>query len=110
MAEGAHQPCLLGHVEKVRRSEKSAVGVPPPDEGFQSGHPLGRHVDDRLVEDHELALGGAPAKVGLQLEPAVDRDLHARLEHFEPVPSGPLGRVHGRVGVAQQLLGRVVAI
>ena len=62
-------------------------------------------VEGRLVDEEELVALEALAQVHLELQLALDRVLHARLEHDVAVLALPLGLVHRDVGVAQQLLG-----
>ena len=63
----------------------------------------------RLVVDGELAALDRPGELGLQLELADDRGVHVGREDRGAALAGLLGRVHGDVGVPQQLGGVVLA-
>ena len=62
-------------------------------------------LDDRLVEDRELAAADAPFQLGREGVAGDDRRVHRRLEDRDAALAGCLGGVHRDVGVAQQLVG-----
>ena len=49
-------------------SPVSSAGVRPPQERLEPGDPAGTELDDRLVQDDELAVGHRVLEVGLELE------------------------------------------
>ena len=94
------EPVRLHEAPRVGCSQRTRASVPT----MRSVCDL----DDRLVVDDELvALDGAAQLVG-ELEPLVDGRLHRGLEDLQAVLAVRLGRVHGDVGVAQQLLAERV--
>jgi hypothetical protein len=60
------------------------------------------------VQDQLVAVGGV-AQLGLQLQPLEHVLVHVGAEQPVAVLASGLGRVHGHVGVAEQLLGLVDA-
>jgi hypothetical protein len=60
-------------------------------------------VDDRLVVDHQLAALDGSLQGGRDVVAVADRPQHRALEHLVGALAAALGRVHGDVGVAQEL-------
>ena len=98
---------LLGDVDEVARRHAAALGVVPAHERLGGGHVAGGELDDRLQLDDQLAALGRALEVLLEAVAAQDGGVHRRLEDLVALLAGVLGRVHGDVGVAQQLLGAV---
>ena len=96
---------LLGDVDEVAGRHAPALGVVPAHERLGGGHVAGGQLDDRLQLDDELAALGRALEVLLEAVAAQDGGVHRRLEDLVALLAGVLGRVHGDVGVAQQLLG-----
>ena len=66
-------------------------------------------VDDRLVEDLELAAASRPSRRSDGGLEAVDGlCVHVGPVHLEASLAVALGQVHGQVGVAQQFVGRLL--
>ena len=61
--------------------------------------------DHRLVAQPQLFALDRAAQVGVELELGLGVRVHGGVEHGVPGAAQILGAVHGRVGVAQQLLG-----
>ena len=98
---------LLGDVDEVARRHAAALGVVPAHERLGGGHVARGELDDRLQLDDQLAALGRALEVLLEAVAAQDGGVHRRLEDLVALLAGVLGRVHGDVGVAQQLLGAV---
>ena len=72
----------------------------------ETGRPGGQ-VDDRLVEDLELAALQRPAQLGLGPHAGHGAGAHRLVEQLVAPAAARLGAVHRRVGVAEQRRGRV---
>ncbi len=107
-ADRHDHPGLLGETDEVGRREESPGGMSPAHEGLEPGDPSAREPDDRLVVDPELLAMDGPAQVALEVQAPQRRRVHVLLEELVEPLAGGLGRVHGGVGVAQQLVGAVV--
>ena len=79
--------------------------VLPAHERLHAGHVAPAQIHDRLVAERELAAVERPLQVALELEPGERPRVHVGLEDLVVALAVLLGHVHGRVGVAQQLLG-----
>ena len=86
-----------------------ALRMSPAQERLDADDLARRQVHDRLVEHDELVALEGPLEVALEREPGERGRVHARLEDLDAVLAVALGHVHRDVGVAQQLVGRLVA-
>lgn len=77
----------------------------PAHEGFDAGDDAVLQAYGRLVVQHELPLRDRGAQFAEGDEPA--RGVVAGAVVVPDPATGPLGRVHRRVGLAQQLVGLV---
>jgi hypothetical protein len=100
-AERHDQPGALGGRDELGRRDQPAGRVLPADQRLDADHPAGARLDDRLVDDEELA--GVQRAAQLAAEPGVadHRQLHAAVVAHPVGLAALLGRVHGDVGVAQ---------
>ena len=109
-ADRHNQAGLLGRRDEISRQDQSAIGVLPAQEALEAIQAAARELDDRLIVQLELAPVDGVAQIGLQLETHQRPLPHAGVEQFRAgLPEG-LGPVHRRVGVAQDGLGRIVAV
>jgi hypothetical protein len=98
-----HEAGLLGDRDELGGRHQDAVRPRPSHQRLGRAHPPGTQVHDRLVVDDQLlALDGA-AKGGGHVVAVAHQPQHGRLEHLVGALAAALGRVHGDVGVAQQL-------
>ena len=77
----------------------------PAHQRLDPGQPLRVHLDDRLVEDQELARAPAPARGRPAAAPPRAPTWSWSGRRSRTRSGRPLGRVHRQVGVAEQLLG-----
>ncbi len=96
---------ILGQRDEIDRRDQAAGRVTPAQQRLIAVHAVVLDVDDRLVEELELAaLGDGAAQIGLEVE-ALDRGrVHRRLERLGLVAAGGLRLVERQVGVPQQLV------
>ena len=93
----------LRHGDEVTGWQQSSLGMLPADQGLDAMHPPGREMQDRLVVEDEL--------VGLDRLAQLAGHSHFLLhgvpevpaEHLHPAAAAPLGRVHRKVGVSNQV-------
>ncbi len=67
-------------------------------------------VDDGLVVELELVVGGGRTEVVGELGAAVGAREHLRVEALDAIAAVPLRRVHGEIRAAQQLLVRGLGV
>lgn len=67
---------VVGDPEVLGWGEEDALGRPPARLGADGGDPAGGEVDDRLVEQGELAVVEGGAQPGGQFRPAYHLGLH----------------------------------
>ena len=96
---------LLGQADELRRRQQPSVGVVPADEGLDREHLARRHLDLGLVVDDQLAVVERLAQLDLVLELPAHLGPQRLVEDLDAIATELLGRVHGRVGVAQQVVG-----
>jgi hypothetical protein len=83
--------------------------VVPAHERFEAGDAIGGQRRNRLVCEHELAAVERAGKVGLELQLGL-RGLQRRpVEHLAAAAAQVPGALHRHVGVAQHLVGTVIA-
>ena len=99
------QAGLLGDRDEVVRWDQTLLGMAPAQQSFDAGHGTVLQPDHRLVVELELVGDEGALEVVAQLEPGHDALVHGRLEQPVAALAVALGDVHGRVGVADQLLG-----
>ena len=80
----------------------------PAGEGLEADHLTVLEPHDRLVGDADLAAVDGPLEVAPDGQPVDGAVVHRRLEQLDAALAVGLGRVHGEVGVAEQLVGRGV--
>ena len=106
-AEVDDQPALLGQRHEVARRHEADARPLPAHERLDAVDRAAGHADDGLVVEHELlALHGAP-QGGLGAHPLERAGPQRRVEHLVARATARLGAVHRRVGVAQQVDGRL---
>ncbi len=96
---------VVRDAEELGRGEEYALAGAPAGLRGDGGDLAGGEVDDRLVEQGELAGVERGAEPGGQFGLADDVGLHLRGVEHDPVLAGGLGAVHGEVGVAQEFSG-----
>ena len=109
-ADVEDEPGLLGQVDELGGRQQPSVGVLPPHQRLGADDPARRHLDLGLVVDRELAVLDGLAQLDLVLQPAAHLGPQRLVEDLDAVAAQLLGRVHGRVGVAQQVVGRLVGV
>ena len=104
VADLVDQPALLGEGDERQGSQQAALGVRPAHQRLHGDDLSADQVEDRLVVDDQLAAIGRATQAGLEVETVDRRLVHLVGEHLVAVLAGRLGRVHGQVRVAQQLV------
>ena len=103
---GQDRPVLLGERDELVRAEEAAGRVAPADERLDAVDPAGRELDDRLVEDDELAAADAPRELRARARGGRRSRRASSARRPRPGLLPPrLRRVHRDVGVAEQLVG-----
>jgi hypothetical protein len=92
---------LFGHGDEVGRRDPASLGVAPANQSLGPSDPPGGRLHDRLVvQDEFLAVQGAPQVAGQR---KAVQDAGVEVVVVDLVAAALLlGRVHGRVGVAEQ--------
>ena len=108
-ADGHDQPGLLGHGNEVCGRNDAALRVVPADQGLEADDPSGLELHDRLVEKLKLIPFDRQAKIVLRLQSSYGLSVHGLVEDLVAGLACRLGSVHGRVGVAQYVLGTLVS-
>ena len=101
------QPGLLGHAEELSRQQKPTRRMVPAHERLHTPNATGRQIDDRLELEHQLLALDRVAQRLFDVEPLDDLGAHTGVEDLHTITAARLGFVHRRVGIAQQLLGRL---
>ena len=104
-ADRDDQPALLGERDELEGRDQAAGGVAPAQQRLDAGDRAVAQADERLVVQLELVALERPLQIGAQLQARHDLLVHGRLEHAVAALALALGDVHGRVGVADQLVG-----
>ena len=82
-AELADDARLLGDADEFGGPDHAPAGMLPAHQRFDTHRRAGRHVDDRLIEDDELAVVDGALEVGAHLEPAGHDVLHPGFEDLD---------------------------
>ncbi len=101
---------LLGDGDEAEGSDHTEAGMAPSDQCLESRESVVGEGDDRLVLQEELGPAERPAEPVGQIEPLEHSRTHGRLEDLDPVLPLLLRLVHGRVRLAQELLGRLARL
>ena len=97
---------VFGDGDELGRRDDGAVALLPAHERLEADDIAGLEIEDRLVEQAQLAAIERAVERGLDREAVGDPLVHRLVVDGQAVAAGVLGPVHGRVGVAQQVLGR----
>ena len=106
VAERADQAGVLGDRDELDRVEEPAVGVLPAHERLDGGDGAALQLDDRLVDDAQLALLDPAPQLVLGPQPREHALAEHVVEQLVAAAAALLRAVHGGVGVAQEV-GRV---
>ena len=106
-ADLGDQPGLLEHRDELVRADDAARRVVPAQQRLHAVHVHRVEVEERLVQQVELAVGERGLQVHLQPEPVDHRRLHLGREQRGAVLAHRLGAVQRDVGVAEQVLAGV---
>ena len=98
------QPGLLGERDELAGSEQSARRVLPANERLEAGDAAQVQVHDRLVVQDQFLVLDRPLELLAAVEPGEGVDVHVVGVDGEAVRARGLRRVHGEVGVAQQVV------
>src|SRR5205085_9006328 len=94
--------------ELVRRNQLFAIALPAYERLEVRGTPRRKGDDGLVVRDELVAIDRAP-KRGLEVEPGGDECLHPFVEELDASPAPVLRSVHRGIGMADDLVGRIVA-
>jgi hypothetical protein len=109
VADGHHEPELLDQRQERGGRQQASGGVAPAQQRLRTDDPAAVQLDDGLVEQDELVALQGVLEVGFEGEPLHGVVAHGRLEQPPAVGALTFGVVHRDVGVAQQVLGELVA-
>ncbi len=79
----------------------------PPDQGFHGHDPVVVDRGDGLVVDGQLVVVDRVTEVIVDLEPGHRLGPQRLVEDLDPAPTLVLGLEHGRIGLLQDVLGRL---
>jgi hypothetical protein len=96
--------------QELPRREQPALGVLPAHQRLHPGDPARGQVQHRLVVQHQLVADQGVAQLVGERGAPFGRGPEVGAEDVHPVPPRRLGRVHGEVGVADQVGGAQVAV
>ena len=109
LAQAEDEPGLLGERDEMAGEQAAMARVVPPHQRLDAPGPPAAETDDRLVVERELVPLDGERQRALQLEPLVDRGVHVRAVDLGAPLAGALRRVHGHVGVPEQVVRRIGA-
>ncbi len=98
----------FGDRQEFRGADQAPPWMLPAQQRLDAQQVARAQVDGRQVMDQELALLESARDLGLHFLPLAGRAVHGRLVDGVAALAAGLGRVHGHVGIAQQLLDAVV--
>ena len=102
------QPGLLGQRNEFHRRHETAPRMLPPHQGLHARQPIVSKVDRGLVVERELVFVDRRSQLRFHLDAANRLRVHLRIEERIPaLEDASLTHRHG--GVAQQVLGRLLA-
>ena len=104
------QAGLLSHGNEGARRDVAPDRVPPAGQRLERDHPAGPAVDDRLVVDGQAVITDGAPQVLIEAHAFHGGGVHVGLEHPVAALPGPLGLVHGGIGVGQQPVRRGVVV
>jgi hypothetical protein len=87
------QADLFEQRNECARQHDPLLGMPPAQQGLETGQSLGARLDQRLVEKLELLLGQRAPQLGFQQAPLLDLGVHARLEEAPCAAAVILGAI-----------------
>src|ERR1700722_1741483 len=101
-ADAADQTAFLGDGYELRRRDRAALRMVPPQQCLGAVHDSRRDADLGLIVQLELLLFQGDAHVDFQPDLLLRGRVHARREALEIVAAPLLRAVHRRIGVRQQ--------
>ena len=101
-ADRHDQPGILGDRDELGRRNQPARRVVPADQRLERADAIVLEVEQRLVEQFELAALEREAEVGLELAALLRALVEAFLEEGVGAAPGFLGAIQREIGVAQQ--------
>jgi hypothetical protein len=96
---------FLGQRDELKRRDQTAGGMLPTDQRFETHKASLGQLEVGLVVEEELLAVDRERQILLQLQPGESRGVHARIEDHTRVLPRTLRVIHGRVGLAQHVLG-----
>ena len=102
LADRDDQPRVLGHVDELVGRKQPAARVLPADQRFDPDQLAARHVQARLVVQHQLVPAQRQAQVVLDRKPLLGAGVHVGREELVVVAPLLLGVVHRHVGVLHE--------
>lgn len=109
-AERLDEPGVLGEGDDVARGHEPELRVCPAQQRFEAGDRSAGEGDDRLEMNVDLVVLEGLAQRLLQRQAPHHLRVHGVIEQAITGPAGGLGPVHGRVGVADDVGRRIVAL
>src|SRR5437763_8364294 len=103
-ADIGDQPSLLGHVNEIAGSDKSALRMLPAEQRLDSHDAAGIERHHRLIVNSKLIPLQRAAEIGLQAQSANRFLVHPRIEDLVSAAPLLLRAVQGQVGAAQKVL------
>ena len=107
-ADRHDQAGLLGQRDEVQRRQHAAVGMVPAHQRLDADDLAGIQRHDGLVVQQHLVAVQRPAQVILQVQHRHCALVHAGVEQGDLCLAVALRAVHGKVGIAQDILGLAI--
>ncbi len=105
VADLKDQPAGFGNVQKLRRMQHAYGRSMPAQQRLRTDETCALQIQQRLVEQFELAAQQALLEAGREFLTALRDGVGVRRSHAVGVAPAALGRVHGFIGHPQQSLG-----
>ncbi len=102
-AQPVDQARALGDRHELGRRHPALALVPPAQQRLRASNLAARKLDLRLKEQLQQIAVERLAQRCLEILPALDRRVHARLEEAEEIAAAILGLVQRKIGVAHQI-------
>ena len=106
-ADGHDLSRLFGEGDELRGHDHRSAGRLPAEQRLDAHDRARGELDDGLVREPELVLAHCPMDESLELGALRHPGPHRGFEHLRAPLAGPLRSIHGEVGVAQQIVGRL---
>jgi hypothetical protein len=105
VADLDYRAVIFGNLDKNVWRQQASHWMIPAQQRFGADEARAAQIDDRLVQQHQLARMGRAVQRRAQFHTFDGRSRRGRIVETELVTADPLGGIHGGIGVAQQRRG-----